>query len=191
MTEPTRDYDPVTGRSRHGGDTDPSPDQASGRGGVDAGAILEQIREVVDDLALRAAPAVKQVSAKAAEVIATAADRAAPLAQRAGEATAEASGKLAERSRTWASEVRDQLGGDDRGGRAAGEAGGTAASGTGTSASGTRTAASGTGTAASGTGGGSPGVGSTTGATGGSEFPGSAPADEPVADAPTDTISNG
>jgi hypothetical protein len=167
MTEPTSKYDPTSGPQYE--DVGPDPDAASTgrRGSVDAGAILEQIREVVDDLAERAGPTVKQVSAKAAEVIATAADRAAPLAQRAGEVTAEASGKLSEKSRTWASEVRDQLGGDGGTGAAGGPIGTATSPGSG---AGTTTSA---------------------GATGGPEFPGSAPADAPVADASTDTISNG
>ena len=71
--------------------------------GTLAQAILESLREAVDDLAERATPAVREIGARAAEFAAMAADRAAPLAKRAGEATSEASGKLAEKSRSWAS----------------------------------------------------------------------------------------
>jgi hypothetical protein len=74
-----------------------------------ANAILESLRGAVDDLAERATPAVRQISARAAELAAVAADRAAPLAKRAGEATSEASGKLAEKSRSWASDVRASM----------------------------------------------------------------------------------
>ena len=90
------------------------PTGASGRG-TTATAILDSIREAVDDLAERATPTVREISAKAAELAATAADRAAPLAKRAGEATSDASGKLAERSRSWASDLRASLAASDTG----------------------------------------------------------------------------
>ena len=64
---------------------------ATGHGGsassasTTATAILESLREAVDDLAERATPTVREFSARAAELAAVAADRAAPLARRAGE----------------------------------------------------------------------------------------------------------
>lgn len=85
-------------------------DEPSGGGrtspGTTATAILDTVRDVVDDLAERAAPTVRELSARAAELTAIAADKAAPLAKRAGEVTADASGKLASKSREWASELR-------------------------------------------------------------------------------------
>lgn len=75
-------------------------------GGSTATSILESVREAVDELAERAAPTVREISARAAELTAIAADKAAPFAKRAGEVTADASGKLATRSREWASELR-------------------------------------------------------------------------------------
>ena len=75
---------------------------ATGAAGSTATSILESVREVVDDLAERAAPTVRELSARAAELTAIAADKAAPFAKRAGEVTADASGKLASRSREWA-----------------------------------------------------------------------------------------
>ena len=75
-------------------------------GGTAAADILESVRVAMDDLAERAGPTVRELSARAAELTAVAADRAAPLARRAGEVTAEVSGKLAARSREWASELR-------------------------------------------------------------------------------------
>ena len=74
-----------------------------------ATTILESLRGAVDDLAERAAPTMRELSARAAELAAVAADRAAPLAKRAGEATAEVSGKLAAKSRDWAAEIRSSL----------------------------------------------------------------------------------
>jgi hypothetical protein len=92
-------------------------------GGTMANSILDSVREVVDDLAERAAPTVRELSARAAELTAIAADKAAPFAKRAGEVTADASGKLAEKSREWASELRsvataDQPSTHDEGGPA-------------------------------------------------------------------------
>jgi hypothetical protein len=75
-----------------------------------ANEMIDQFREAVEDLAEKAAPAVKEFSAKAAELVAVAADKAAPLVQRAGEVTADASGKLAEKSRTFAADIREQMG---------------------------------------------------------------------------------
>lgn len=71
-----------------------------------ATAVLDTLREAVDDLAERAAPTVREISARAAELTATAAVKAAPLVKRAGEVTADASQKLAEKSRAWAADLR-------------------------------------------------------------------------------------
>ena len=83
-----------------------TPPQDKSAGATTAASILESVRDVVDDLAERAAPTVRELSARAAELTAIAADKAAPFAKRAGEVTADASGKLAEKSREWASELR-------------------------------------------------------------------------------------
>jgi hypothetical protein len=84
--------------------TPPLEDKSAGA--TTAASILDSVRDVVDELAERAAPTVRELSARAAELTAIAADKAAPFAKRAGEATADASGKLAEKSRVWASELR-------------------------------------------------------------------------------------
>lgn len=84
--------------------TPPSEDKSAGS--TTAASILDSVRDVVDELAERAAPTVRELSARAAELTAIAADKAAPFAKRAGEATADASGKLAEKSREWASGLR-------------------------------------------------------------------------------------
>jgi hypothetical protein len=83
----------------------PQPDPAR-PGATTAASILDSVRDAVDDLAERAAPTVRELSARAAELTAIAADKAAPFAKRAGEVTADASGKLASKSREWASELR-------------------------------------------------------------------------------------
>ena len=93
----------------------PPPDSGKGAGATAAANILDSVREVVDDLAERAAPTVRELSARAAELAAIAADKAAPFAKRAGEATADASGKLATKSREWASELRASVATAERG----------------------------------------------------------------------------
>jgi hypothetical protein len=71
-----------------------------------AANVIESLREAVDDLAVKAGPTVREISARAAELTATAAVKAAPLVKRAGEVTADASQKLAEKSRAWAADLR-------------------------------------------------------------------------------------
>jgi hypothetical protein len=70
--------------------------------------MLGQLQGIIDNLATQAAPVVRQIGAKAAELAAVAADRAGPLAHKAADATADASVKLAERSRTWAADLRNK-----------------------------------------------------------------------------------
>src|SRR5512147_212486 len=82
------------------------PPASHGPAGGTATNLLESVRDAVDELAERAAPSVRELSARAAELAASAADRAAPLAKRAGEVTADASGKLASLSRNWAADLR-------------------------------------------------------------------------------------
>ncbi len=72
-------------------------------------SFFDSIRDAFDDLAEKATPAVREASARAAELTAAAAAKAAPLARKAGEATAEASGKLAEKSRAWATDLRSTM----------------------------------------------------------------------------------
>ncbi len=92
------------------GDADEAPGHASGGA---ASNVIDQLRATAEDLAEKAAPAVRELSAKAAELTAVAAVKAAPLVKRAGEVTAEASEKLAESARTWADQIRG--GGDEPG----------------------------------------------------------------------------
>jgi hypothetical protein len=84
----------------------PASHSGAGSAGAAATTLLESVRDAVDELAERAAPSVREFSARAAELAAIAADKAAPLAKRAGEVTADASGKLATMSRSWAADLR-------------------------------------------------------------------------------------
>jgi hypothetical protein len=74
-----------------------------------ASQIIETIKEAIDEFAERAAPTVREVSARVAEVTSAAAAKAAPLAKKAGEATAEGAEKLAEKSKGWAADVRQTI----------------------------------------------------------------------------------
>jgi hypothetical protein len=68
--------------------------------------MFDSLKVAAGDLAERAGPTVRDLSARAADLTATAADKAAPFARRAGAATADASVKLASAARGWAAELR-------------------------------------------------------------------------------------
>ena len=72
--------------------------------------MIGQLQSMIDSVATQAAPVVRQIGAKAAELAAVAADRAGPLAHKAADATADASVRLAEKSRTWAADLRSKVG---------------------------------------------------------------------------------
>ena len=99
------------GEHAHGGNgsTSGPAESAGGSAATTATAILESIRDAIDDLAERASPTVREFSARAAEFAAVAADKTAPYVKRAGDVTADASGKLASKSRTWAADIRASL----------------------------------------------------------------------------------
>lgn len=67
---------------------------------------LAQLEQMIESLATQAAPVIRQVGAKAAELAALAAEKAGPLAHRAAELTEVAGTKVAERSRHLAEELR-------------------------------------------------------------------------------------
>jgi hypothetical protein len=67
---------------------------------------VAQLQAMIEQLTTQAAPVIREVGAKAAELAALAGEKAGPMAQRAAEFTAEAGMKLAERSRTFAAEIR-------------------------------------------------------------------------------------
>jgi hypothetical protein len=86
---------------------------SSGLGSSDAGQAggggrewLGQLQGMIDNLATQAAPVVREVAAKAAELAAAAGEKAGPIAHRAAEVTEAAGAKLAERGRVVASDLR-------------------------------------------------------------------------------------
>ena len=68
----------------HGSDVEPtikSPEDANAAGNP-ADRMLAQLQSMIDSIATQAAPVVRQVGAKAAELAAATADRAGPIAHR-------------------------------------------------------------------------------------------------------------
>jgi hypothetical protein len=90
----------------------PSGDAATGN---TAERMVAQLQSMIDSIATQAAPVVRQVGIKAAELAAAAADRAGPMAHKAADATADASVKIAERSRVIAADLRRDVTGADSG----------------------------------------------------------------------------
>jgi hypothetical protein len=69
---------------------------------------LGQLQAMIENLATQAAPVVRDIGAKAAELAAVAGEKAGPLAQRAAVFTEQAGHKLAEKSRDIAVDLRSQ-----------------------------------------------------------------------------------
>ena len=135
MTDPTRT--PGEGSDPLAGDTTTTPawtstsaSSASGAtsstgatGGGESGGRewLGQLQSMIDGLATQAAPVLREIGAKAAELAAAAGDKAGPIAHKAAGATEAAGQKLAERGREVASDLRRGEAGDGQG-AAAGDA---------------------------------------------------------------------
>ena len=84
------------------------PEQTSSTGSQKAQEWLSQLQGMIENLATQAAPVVREVGAKAAELAAMAGEKAGPLAQRAAVFTENAGHKLAEKSRDLAVDLRNQ-----------------------------------------------------------------------------------
>lgn len=67
---------------------------------------IAQLQAMIENAATQAAPVMREVAAKAAELAAVAGDKAGPVAARAAELTAEAGHRIAERSRDLAADLR-------------------------------------------------------------------------------------
>ena len=104
-TPPSGD-EPLDGAAKGADDAAKDAKDAAEGASETASGIIETIRHAFDDLAEKATPAVREASARAAELTSAAATKAVPLARKAGEATADASGKLAVKSKAWASDLR-------------------------------------------------------------------------------------
>jgi hypothetical protein len=84
-------------------DGDPGAPKSAGTTGRE---WLAQLQTMIENAATQAAPVMREVAAKAAELAAVAGEKAGPVAARAAELTAEAGHKIAERSRDFATELR-------------------------------------------------------------------------------------
>jgi hypothetical protein len=76
---------------------------------------VTQLQTMIEQLTTQAAPVVREVGAKAAELAALAGEKAGPVAHRAAEFTAEAGMKIAGRSRDLATELRRDVAGRGEG----------------------------------------------------------------------------
>ncbi len=81
-------------------------DTDDGSRGATSREWLAQLQAMIDNVATAAAPVMREIGAKAAELAAAAGERAGPFAQKAAEATAHAGSKVAERGREVAAELR-------------------------------------------------------------------------------------
>ncbi|MFL5777710.1 MAG: hypothetical protein ACJ761_02095 [Chloroflexota bacterium] len=102
----TESNDPGTDRPSSGAHEGTNGNARSSGTGTNAESLMESVRQALDELAVRAGPTVREISARAAELTAVAADRAAPVVKRAGAAAADVSGSLAVRSRQFAHDIR-------------------------------------------------------------------------------------
>jgi hypothetical protein len=68
--------------------------------------MLVQLQQMIDTLATQAAPVMREVAAKAAELAAVAGEKAGPLAKKAADYTEVAGQKLAARSKEVAADLR-------------------------------------------------------------------------------------
>jgi hypothetical protein len=85
----------------------PSGDPQAGRPRSTAGReMLIQLQQMIDTVAVQAAPVMREVAAKAAELAAIAAERAGPVAHRAAEVTETVGGRVAARSKEFAADLR-------------------------------------------------------------------------------------
>ena len=82
--------------------------EASEEGGRSATARewMTQLQGMIDNLATHAAPVMREIGAKAAELAALAGEKAGPVAQKAAEVTGKAGEKLAVKGRDLATELR-------------------------------------------------------------------------------------
>jgi hypothetical protein len=105
MTEQTP---PNEGMSSSGGETTGEEvHDAWGDGETTHGREwLSQLQAMIDNVATQAAPVMREIGAKAAELAAIAGEKAGPIAHKAAEVTESAGTKLAERGRVVAADLR-------------------------------------------------------------------------------------
>jgi hypothetical protein len=91
-------------------DAEPTAEHAEAGTSQASREWMTQLQAMIDNIATSAAPVMREIGAKAAELAAIAGEKAGPFAQRAAEVTAEAGTKLAERGHQVAAELRRDVG---------------------------------------------------------------------------------
>ena len=86
----------------------PDSDQQSGARGAAGREMLVQLQQMIDTLATQAAPVMREVAAKAAELAAVAGQKAGPVAYRAAGVAQNVGERVAARSKEMATELRRQ-----------------------------------------------------------------------------------
>jgi hypothetical protein len=86
----------------------PDSDQQSGTRGAAGREMLVQLQQMIDTLATQAAPVMREVAAKAAELAAIAGQKAGPVAYRAAGVAQNVGERVAARSKEMATELRRQ-----------------------------------------------------------------------------------
>jgi hypothetical protein len=102
----------TTGDPRRSDDTSgwSDPDTSDSGRSATAREWMSQLQAMIDNLATNAAPVVREIGAKAAELAALAGEKAGPIAHKAADVTASAGSKVAERGREVAAELRRDAG---------------------------------------------------------------------------------
>ena len=109
-TNPAPEETPASGADETFGWTGEGDAAESGGKGSGTGREwLTQLQSMIENITEQAGPALREISAKAAELAAVAGEKAGPAATRAAEITAEAGTKLAEKSRDLAAEIRRDI----------------------------------------------------------------------------------
>jgi hypothetical protein len=124
MTNPSMSGEP-------GPEIDDSQNPTSAAPGDEARApfrdMLTQLQSMIDTVAVRSGPVLREVAAKAAELAAVAGERAGPFAYKAAETTQKVGQQIAERGKEVAADLRRQ-GAADNGESANGASGGDSSS---------------------------------------------------------------
>lgn len=84
----------------------PGADQQAGTRGAAGREMLVQLQQMIDTIATQAAPVMREVAVKAAELAAVAGEKAGPIAHRAAGVTERVGQRVAERSKEYAAELR-------------------------------------------------------------------------------------
>jgi hypothetical protein len=119
MTNPSMSGEP-------GPETDDSQNPTSAAPDDDARApfrdMLTQLQSMIDTVAVRSGPVLREVAAKAAELAAVAGEHAGPIAYKAAETTQKVGQQIADRSKEVAADLRRGAnGGDSNGGDSTGD----------------------------------------------------------------------